>query len=170
MSGGFRFGTEAAIHRSANRRATRARTSSHSSPTDSPDRTRRARRSISGACHFDGCSVHRRALVQADEECGAGPSVGSGLHEVAVAPGRLRPHSTLGRRSPTPISPPRVKWADLLRPVVVVNPNATVESNRESRSRSVPSSFPELARVETRAQHLLRLSPRVARGERRESS
>lgn len=42
-----RFGTERTRHRSVNRWTTRARTSSHGSPVDSPFMTRRARRSIS---------------------------------------------------------------------------------------------------------------------------
>jgi len=41
----------------------------------------------------------------------------------------LSASSPLPERRPTPISPLRVKWADLLRPVVVVNPSATAESN-----------------------------------------
>ena len=49
FSGGFRLDSEGAGHRSANRRATRARTSSHGSPADSPAITRLARRSISRA-------------------------------------------------------------------------------------------------------------------------
>src|SRR3990172_8259181 len=49
FSGGFRLDSEGAGHRSANRRATRARTSSHGSPSDSPVVTRRARLSISRA-------------------------------------------------------------------------------------------------------------------------
>ena len=46
---GFRFWPEPPIHQSASRRRTRARTSSHGSPADSPDITRRARLSISRA-------------------------------------------------------------------------------------------------------------------------
>ena len=49
FSGSFGFRLEGANHGSANRRMTRARTSSHGSPTDSPVITRRARRSISRA-------------------------------------------------------------------------------------------------------------------------
>src|SRR5439155_6775375 len=57
--GSFGFGTEF-DHRSANRRATRARTSSHGSPDDSPDMTRRARRSISRA---HAVSMASRSIV-----------------------------------------------------------------------------------------------------------
>ena len=46
----------------------------------------------------------------------------------------------------TPISPPLVKSADLLRPVVESEKSATSEIDRRSpRSRSVPSSFPAQA-------------------------
>ena len=47
FGGGFGFLTECGVHRSVNRWTTRARTSSHGSPTDSPLMTRRALRSIS---------------------------------------------------------------------------------------------------------------------------
>ncbi len=49
FGGGFGFRAERTGHRSVNRWTTRARTSSHGSPTDSPFITRRARRSISCA-------------------------------------------------------------------------------------------------------------------------
>jgi len=49
FSGSFGLVSEGTVHLSANRRATRARTSSHGSPADSPAITRLARRSISRA-------------------------------------------------------------------------------------------------------------------------
>ena len=49
FSGSFRFDVEPKSHRCLRRRSTRARTSSHGSPVDSPAMTRRARLSISFA-------------------------------------------------------------------------------------------------------------------------
>jgi hypothetical protein len=49
FSGSFRFDVEPKTHRCLRRRSTRARTSSHGSPADSPASTRRARLSISFA-------------------------------------------------------------------------------------------------------------------------
>jgi len=49
LNGGFGFDAEPKTHRCLRRRSTRSRTSSHGSPVDSPERTRRARLSISFA-------------------------------------------------------------------------------------------------------------------------
>ena len=82
-------------------------------------------------------------------------------------------HTAIGR--PTPIRPPRVKSADLLRPVVVRSrsvgsPSATV--NRSPIAFSFSAVFVSSAgpAVRRRTQHLSRLSLRVAKGRSRGDS
>src|SRR5712692_3377223 len=75
----------------------------------------------------------------------------------------------------TPMSPPRVKSADLLRPVVVRSPSvgspsATAESKSDRVLVQCCLRFQRWRASKTRAQHLLRLSLRVAKGKSRRDS
>ena len=107
---GFGFWPEPLVHRSASRRRTRARTSSHGSPADSPDMTSRARLSISraqaastaarsdGGPHPDWQEARRRRL-HADPPATPVPP------EELLALVRSSEHSTAEHGSPTRAAP-----------------------------------------------------------------
>jgi hypothetical protein len=106
LGGGFKLGSEGAVHWSANRRATRARTSSHGSPTDSPAITRRARPSISRA--------HAASTAAASVVAGSSRLARSSAATPArSSTGRVNAsRSSACARSVTPSFYTRVMWAD----------------------------------------------------------